>query len=455
MERDPPDPAAFRTAIEAFLKERLDAKLDKLADDDPKRDALISQHRYTLWIDDAARRVAQIQSVTHALKPSHPDARGSNLYKPPATLPAHAEAGSHCLGAGFAADVVGNAAALDVHKFLKIEVAGRSLLDWVLDGDPALAAALSTDAAQAQAWIEAFSAISRPRSKTLASHTRAKQLYWLSGDDPTQASHYHLLAPLYSSALAHAVYLTLNEDRFGEVAKQARQARRDGQEHPTGYRDYPNLAVQKLGGTKPQNISQLNSERRGDNYLLGSLPPHWQSRSIKEPWLAETVFNKYRFGGREEVRAEVAALRGFLRDGPPANVHTRNRVERHLDALIDALAAFALELQTSLAPGWSADARCRLVESERLWLDPSRAAQDEEFNRHWQFMDWPDEIGGRFGNWLNEALGKDLAMGDAEQREWRRELLLDESDGAWAQQLHAQRHDLDTPRTLPTRRPGA
>ena len=213
--------------------------------------------------------------------------------------------------------------------------------------------------------------------------------------------------------------------------------------------------MQKLGGTKPQNISQLNSERRGDNYLLGSLPPHWQSRSIKEPWLAETVFNKYRFGGREEVRAEVAALRGFLRDGPPANVHTRNRVERHLDALIDALAAFALELQTSLAPGWSADARCRLVESERLWLDPSRAAQDEEFNRHWQFMDWPDEIGGRFGNWLNEALGKDLAMGDAEQREWRRELLLDESDGAWAQQLHAQRHDLDTPRTLPTRRPGA
>ncbi|PIX61153.1 MAG: type I-F CRISPR-associated protein Csy1, partial [Lysobacterales bacterium CG_4_10_14_3_um_filter_64_11] len=165
MERDPPDPAAFRTAIEAFLKERLDAKLDKLADDDPKRDALISQHRYTLWIDDAARRVAQIQSVTHALKPSHPDARGSNLYKPPATLPAHAEAGSHCLGAGFAADVVGNAAALDVHKFLKIAVAGRPLLDWMLDGDPALAAALSTDAAQAQAWIDAFSAITRPRTE--------------------------------------------------------------------------------------------------------------------------------------------------------------------------------------------------------------------------------------------------------------------------------------------------
>lgn len=444
--------AAFRAAIEAFLKERLDAKLDKLADDDPKRDALIAQHHFTAWIDDAARRVAQIQSVTHALKPTHPDARGSNLYMPPATLPAHSEAGSHCLGAGFAADVVGNAAALDVHKFLKIAVAGRSLLDWMLDGNAALAAALSTDAAQAQAWIEAFSGITRPRSETMASHTRAKQLYWLSDDDPTEDGHYHLLAPLYSSSLAHAVYLTLNEDRFGEAAKVARQARREGQAHPTGYRDYPNLAVQKLGGTKPQNISQLNSERRGDNYLLGSLPPHWKSRAIKEPWLVESVF-PYRYGRREEVHAEVVALREFLRANPPSNKPTRRRVERHLDALIDALVAFALELQTSLPPGWSADSRCRLAHSERLWLDPGRAETDASFNTDWQRMDWPDDIGGRFGNWLNEALGKGLAMGDAEQRQWRRELLLDESEDGWAQQLHTLRHNLDAPHYIPTRRP--
>jgi CRISPR-associated protein Csy1 len=445
--------SSFRTAIEAFLKKRLDDKLDKLADDDPKREALTSQYRYSAWIDDAARRVAQIQSVTHALKPTHPDARGTNLYKPPDALPAHTEVGSHCLGANFADDVVGNAAALDIYKFLKIDVAGRSLLDWMLDGDAAIAAALSNDAAQAQAWIEAFSGITRPRSETMASHTRAKQLYWLSGDDPTEDSHYHLLAPLYSSSLAHAVYLTLNEDRFGDAAKAARQARRDSREHPTGYRDYPNLAVQKLGGTKPQNISQLNSERRGDNYLLGSLPPHWQSLTIKEPWLVESVFPR-RYGRREEVRAEVAAMRTFLLSKPPTNVHTRNRIERHLNALIDALVAFALELQTGLTPGWSADTRCKLAESERLWLDPGRAGHDEEFHRRWQFMGWPDDIGARFGNWLNEVLGKEFAMGDAEQRVWRSELLLDESGVGWAQQLHLQRHHRAAPRHIPKRRPG-
>jgi len=36
--------AAFRKAIEHFLKERLDAKLDKFPPDDPKRDELIAQH---------------------------------------------------------------------------------------------------------------------------------------------------------------------------------------------------------------------------------------------------------------------------------------------------------------------------------------------------------------------------------------------------------------------------
>lgn len=37
-------------------------------------------------------------------------------------------------------------------------------------------------------------------------------------------------------------------------------------------REYPNLAVQKFGGTKPQNISQLNSER-GWQQLSAGLSP--------------------------------------------------------------------------------------------------------------------------------------------------------------------------------------
>lgn len=85
--------ALFRAAIEHFLQERLASKLDKLAADDPKRSELLVQYTPAAWLADAARRVAQIQTVTHSLKPIHPEARGTNLYCPPQSLPSRSEVG--------------------------------------------------------------------------------------------------------------------------------------------------------------------------------------------------------------------------------------------------------------------------------------------------------------------------------------------------------------------------
>lgn len=412
--------AAFRTAIEGFLKERLDGKLEKLKPDDSKRDELAAQFAFEQWIDDAARRVSQIQAVTHSLKAMHPDARGTNLYRPPDGLVNHAEIGSHTLDAVFAGDVVGNAAALDVYKFLRIDVEGRPLLDAIFANDPDLAAALGNDPTKVSAWIEAFGGLIQPRGN-LASHTRAKQLYWLAGDDPRNNEHFHLLAPLYASSLAHAVYQTINEDRFGEASKAARQARRDKRDHPRGYREYPHLAVQKLGGTKPQNISQLNSERRGDNYLLASLPPNWKSRAVREPFNTDSVFP--RFGHRPEVRDLVRGLKAFLATDPDPTLDTRQSRAAYIEGLTDELVDFAAELQTALPAGWSLDATCRLVQAEQLWLDPARTEEDETFRAEWRQMRWPEEIGRRFGNWLNSKLVDKLPMGDIEQRAWTRELL--------------------------------
>ena len=42
-------------------------------------------------------------------------------------------------------------------------------------------------------------------------------------------------------------------------------------------------------------------------------------------------------------------------------------------------------------------------------------------------------------------------MGDAEQREWANELLVDESEDGWAQNLHKQRTALNAPHQIPTR----
>ncbi|MFD2406618.1 type I-F CRISPR-associated protein Csy1 [Azorhizophilus paspali] len=169
----------FRTTIATFIEARREAKL-KGKDDDA---GTASKYEYATWLADAARRVGQIQAVTHVLKATHPDARGSSLHIDPVMLPQHRDIGSHLLGEDYAEDVVGNAAALDVFKFLKLDVDGKRLIDWMQAGDADLMAALSPDSTLAKTWMEAFASLVRKDAEP-TTHPMAKQVYWLVGEDP-------------------------------------------------------------------------------------------------------------------------------------------------------------------------------------------------------------------------------------------------------------------------------
>ena len=432
--------AGYRAAISAFLQERLQAKLDKLKPDDPQRDEVIASFAHDVWLACAAKRVEQIQAVTHSLKPIHADARGTNLYVEPRTLPPLAELGSHALGERFVGDVVGNAAALDVYKLLKLEVNGRSLLTALLAHDADALAALHADPAQAEKLRDAFVSLTQPRAEGPSSHTLAKQLYWLTGTDACDDSHYILLAPLYATSLAHAVHAQVQEDRFGEANKAARQARRERKVHDGVFHDYPGLAVQNMGGTKPHNISQLNSERRGMNYLLSSLPPKWKVNAQRFPTHADSVFTRY-FDSRPLVRQTVKTLRRYLESNPNPVKDTRDHRKELVDVLVDEMVNMAAELQHALPPGWTLDDPrfSALNEDEQTWLDALRAElpEEDDFANRWLAMEWPDAIGTRFGNWLNARLEGKLSFSDIEFRAWKKELLTDE-DG-FSQQLRERR----------------
>ncbi len=432
---------AFRTAIAGFIEARREAKLKGKEDDADTA----WKYNYATWLADAARRVGQIQAVTHVLKATHPDARGSSLHVAPSSLPRHAEIGSHLLGEGYAEDVVGNAAALDVFKLLKLEVDGRRLLDWMQASDGDLQAALSDDAEQAHGWMTAFASLVREETQ-LSSHPLAKQLYWLAGEDPQNDAHYHLLQPMFSSSLAHAVHADIQGARFGETNKETRQARRDNKPADATYRDYRDLVARKLGGTKPQNISQLNSERGGVNYLLASLPPPaWKPRDGVNLLKLESVFDDKRgaFLVFDEVRQLIRGLADFLKANPDQNKETRDRVTSFLRDIAEALSLFGANARGRGGAGWTRSADCQLLPCEQLWLDPERTdlplrddlahpywhEGDLAFNQAYERGDWADEVAGRFGLWLNGQLRKrsdKLAMlGEAEMRHFARQAILD------------------------------
>lgn len=415
--------ASIKAIIAQFLTDRLQPKLEKVNEEDSEQRALLlAAHAPKSWIADAARRVAQIQQVTHAIKYTHPDARGSSLYSAGNPHAADAEVGTHTLGAQLAADVVGNAAALDVYKFLNLHVGERRILDIAIADEPALAAAFSENEEEAGAWMAAFATLAYAKGET-ASHKLAKQVYWPLGD-----SEYHLLSPLFPTSLVHGLWKTVREDRFSEEAKAARAARKAGVAHPHGFREYPDLAIQSFGGTKPQNISQLNSERYGENYLLPSLPPNWQSPAIRPPLAVDSVFDRI-FSRRPRVRELTRILRDFLVSVEHVNnVRIREKRAELTAYLCDEALLYAAELRDAvetgqLAAGWTQDETCKLNRAEQCWLDPLRAQTDPDFASDNRRDDWPDEICRRFGNWLNARLTTERTpMGAIEAEHWRSEL---------------------------------
>lgn len=431
----PPDPqevAALRGLVEGFIQERLQLKLDKLKDDDAeaaaKRFDLQQTHAREVWLADAAKRVAQIQLASHTLKAIHPDARGTNLYVDTSVCTDAHLLGTHSLQSQRADDVVGNAAALDVFKFLKLQHQGQSVLARLTQQDSATLSALSDDAAQAMQWAQAFAAIVEGQGSA-ASHTLAKQLYF-----PLTDGGYHLLAPLFPTALVHGVHLRLQEERFSDAAKAARSAKRSQQVHPHGFCDYPDMAVRNMGGSKPQNISQLNSERGGANHLLASVPPVWKDQGLQAPLRVASVFDKRSVIGRDRTVYFIAkALRPFLVSVVDVdnNKPIRDKRAELVQAIIDRVLDIATAVQC-LPAGWSAQPGCKLSWAQKQWLDVDALQAAQEAHAQSQdsslappeTTEWRERVAEDFARWLNATISTPKTpMGDAEFVEWKHAFL--------------------------------
>ncbi len=426
---DPQRQAQLRALIQTFLSERLDGKLEALKPDDPKRAQEEEKYSIASWMPDAAKKSLSLKYVTHTLKPIHGYAEGTELKVELQSLASLDEVGSHCLGETYELDVAGNAAYLNIPKLLKLKFEGQTLLELACANDVDLGAVFSKDPEEASGLLQTFALLLQPRD-TPATHGYAKQLYWRVEDDVHNDASYHLIAPLFGSALAHTVWQTLQEHRFGDTAKAARQARKDGADSDTPVYEYLHLAVRKMGGTKPQNISQLNSERGGNNPLLASLPPLWQTRE-QLPLSSKRLMA--RFGYRPEVKQTLQRLRQFLESNPPANLETRQRRDAMVFDLLDEWQQLSATLRI-VAPGWSQRPECQLSAAQKHWLDPEGVAQAVLYasTQAPDVDDTLDAVAEDLARWLNGQLRDPLPLGDPEFAHWRT-LVRDElTQEAWA-----------------------
>ena len=370
------------------------------------------------WLEDAAKRAKQLQLTTHAPKFTHSDAKATGVYQiSHQSLSGLVSTGSlttHDI------DVVGNAAALDVGKLLQLQSEGKALIDYIIADDITPFKAFATSSEQAKAWIEGFKlAVTVDK---VSSHHLSKQIYWPIDNDVDNPE-YHLLSPLYASSLQQPVYDIINNTRFGDKAKEIRDARNKERFSDELVINFPKVAEQHFGGTKPQNISQLNSKRYGKGFLLDAAPPQWETVK-KLPLEVNTIF-KGIFSNRAGKQA--TGLRYFLEDKffEESSMAIRNERANRINNIINLLFDYIDEVH-QFEPGWSAQKECRLPIEEKLMLDPARRFYDDEFLYEWDKKKWSEAVAKRFSSWLNYYIAgaknksKNLAPGDVEWVQWKR-----------------------------------
>jgi len=437
------DSIAIRAIIEEFIDGRLQqklepeekklekakAKLSELDEMDPSRvkteseiDVLLTtvaslkeQYKPDTWLESAAHRVQHLQLVHFASKFSNPGAKSSSRYLSDDNRKERLGliATSTCT-IEIQPDVVGNAASLDVFKLLSLEFRGNTILKLILSGADSVVNALSHSEELARTLAKAFAGIVADKLP-IESHQYAKQLFY-----PVDDESYHIVSPLFPSSLVHRMYEIINFDRFSDEVKEARQLRRNGDYSATGYREYLDMTIQNFGGTKPQNVSQLNSQRGGKAYLLSSCPPDWNTKKTNPPLRTASIFKRW-IGRYKDLREQTKSLKAFLRDTNYNNIDIRKARARMVESICDEVLSIAGALQ-ALDAGWSAHSSCQLSECEMFWLDPKR--NDEDYTQKREDSDWQSEVASRFALWLNGQLKTDSSVfGDAEYQEWQSQLL--------------------------------
>jgi CRISPR-associated protein Csy1 len=376
------------------------------------------------WLTDAARRAGQRQGknpltlVTHAIKYSHPYAVGSSLFSPGGEdRPDYCKADSIISTASLVEpelDWVCDAAKLDVVSLLMLSLKGKRLFSFIQKNDPSPLRPFASDDSQLDEWMAGFREVLSAGQPV--SHTLSKQIYF-----PVDDHQYHLLSPLYPTSLVQAIYSRITEHRFSETAKKARKAKREGRSCDDMVVGFPDTLIQSFGGTKPQNISQLNSQRNGKSILLSCAPPSWKKQQ-KPPLKTRTIFSKYHFVSR--VWREILDLRRFLDQqvNKDSNVRIRRKREEMIDKIMDHFIQYGAEIQSLLEhAGWSGKDECHLNSAQKLWLDPLRVKTDELFRQEREKNDWQADVADQFAFWLNKEIDKSsrLTPGDREHLEWQ------------------------------------
>ena len=378
--------------IQNFLSERkeswLKKKIDSKTTAEQDRELTLEANELFMlatWLPDAAKRAKQLSLVSHPAKFSHPSAKTSSII---ANAEKNADGFVRTGNTANQLDVFGNAAAMDVYKFLSLTLAdGQTVINHLEQQTPAIQQQFTLpDVSYTELAASLLSIKSTDTDKAVTSDI-VKQVYF-----PVSEDSYNLLSVLTPSSLMFTLKQRINALRFSDEAKVAREAKKNNQHYDGELAEIYSLTVIGFGGTKPQNISVLNSQNYGTAYLLESLPPILKKRSINPP--KNNFFsNSLRL---KDFQEDFDQLHKQL-SSDTNNIHVRNKRDWLIKDIIYQVADKLWQIRF-LDAGWStSDNYQNLSPQQKTWLD--QAYKDTRQ----QQTDWQGDIKTALARWLSNS----------------------------------------------------
>ncbi len=279
--------------ISKFFDERKEAWIKKNLKSSMEESEVLELHEKSaiefsreVWLPNASKRAKQISISTHPCTFSHPSSRKNKNGDVTSIIANVEHRRDGFLRTGnveVQSDALGNAAALDVHKFLTLIMPdGKQLIEHI-EKETSLATSLLTIKTKDYNELRDEFLAMVTSSTELVTSSKIKQVYFPVDDN------YHQLSILTNSGMVFELRKRFNKIRFGEdeeekeLLKTLRNKKRNDEYSEDNYREIFGLTTIGYGGTKPQNISVLNNRNGGKAQLLNSMPPILESRDIRFP----------------------------------------------------------------------------------------------------------------------------------------------------------------------------
>lgn len=366
---DPVVAAFFEERKEDWLKKNVNTSMETW---EVKEKEVECGTRFSLeeWLPNAAKRAGQISISTHPCTFSHPSARKNKNGYVSSIISTSNKNNDGFLRSGnvdVSTDALGNAAALDVYKFLSLVTEdGKNILSH-LQQDSDLAKAVFTIKSQDYGTLkDSFLAMTKSDSDSVTS-SKIKQVYFPVGGD------YHLLSILVPSGIMFDLRERLDNLRFGDEMKLVRDKKRKGEYSEQGYSEIYGLTTIGYGGTKPQNISVLNNQNGGKTHLLMSMPPILTKRDNQIP---NSDFFKQSINYYQYSDLFIHLHNVYMKD--TNNMHVRTARDELYKAIFDKIVE-KMWLIRSIAQSQFNPQYSQLKHNQKIWLlDQYQLQRDSE-----------------------------------------------------------------------------